>query len=69
MGLLDFITSQFIEVIEWLDDSNDTLVWRFPVHEQEIKNDASLTVRPGQAAVFVTEGILADVAELADETT
>jgi membrane protease subunit (stomatin/prohibitin family) len=61
MGLMDFIKSQFIEVIEWLDDSGDTLVHRFPVQGQEIKMGARLTVREGQAAVFINEGQLADV--------
>jgi membrane protease subunit (stomatin/prohibitin family) len=53
--------NQFIEVIEWLDDSRDTLVYRFPVAGQEIKNGAQLIVRESQAAVFVFEGQVADV--------
>ncbi|KXJ98615.1 MAG: transmembrane protein [Acidobacteria bacterium OLB17] len=53
--------NQFIEVIEWLDDSGDTLVYRFPVAGQEIKNGAQLIVRESQAAVFVHEGQVADV--------
>jgi membrane protease subunit (stomatin/prohibitin family) len=53
--------NQFIEVIEWLDDSGNTLVYRFPVAGQEIKNDAQLIVRESQAAVFVFEGQVADV--------
>src|SRR5687767_9052825 len=62
MGAIwDRITTQFIEIIEWLDDSHDTLVWRFPVRAQEIKNGAKLVVREGQTAVFVNEGKLADV--------
>lgn len=61
MALKDFIQSQFIEVIEWLDDSGDTMVYRFPVQGQEIKMGARLTVREGQFAVFVNEGRLADV--------
>jgi membrane protease subunit (stomatin/prohibitin family) len=62
MGAIwDRITTQFIEIIEWLDDSHDTLVWRFPVRAQEIKNGAKLIVREGQTAVFVNEGKLADV--------
>lgn len=59
----DKITSQLIEIIQWLDDSHDTLVWRFPVRGQEIKNGAKLVVREGQAAIFVNEGKLADVFE------
>jgi membrane protease subunit (stomatin/prohibitin family) len=61
MGILDAIRSQFIEVIEWLDDSGNTLLYRFPVHGQEIKNGARLTVRESQAAVFVFQGQIADV--------
>ena len=53
--------SQFIEVIEWLDDSKDTILYRFPVAGQEIKNGAQLIVRESQAAVFVFEGQVADV--------
>lgn len=61
MGLLNFITSQLIDVIDWLDDSRDTLVWRFPDDDHAIKNGARLTVREGQAAVFLSEGQIADV--------
>lgn len=61
MGILDAIRSQFIEVIEWLDDSGNTLLYRFPVHDQEIKNGARLTVRESQTAVFVYQGQIADV--------
>lgn len=53
--------NQFIEVIEWVDESNNTIVYRFPVHNQEIKNGAQLIVRESQAAVFVFEGQAADV--------
>jgi len=53
--------NQFIEVIEWLDESQSTLVYRFPVAGQEIKNGAQLIVRESQAAVFVFEGQVADV--------
>ncbi len=53
--------NQFIEVIEWLDDSGDTILYRFPVYQQEIKNGAQLIVRESQAAVFVFEGQVADV--------
>ncbi len=65
MSIIDKIKDaamhQFIEVIEWLDDSKDTLVYRFPVQGQEIKNGAQLIVRESQAAVFVSEGQVADV--------
>jgi len=61
MGLFDKIKGEFIDVIEWTDDSPNTLVYRFQRHGNEIKNGAQLTVREGQAAVFVDEGELADV--------
>jgi len=61
VALKDFMKSQFIEVIEWLDDSGDTMVHRFPVQGQEIKMGAQLTVREGQSAIFVNEGKIADV--------
>ena len=61
MGLFDKLRNEFIDIIEWLDDSNDTLVYRFPRYNQEIKNGAKLTVREGQAAVFINEGQVADV--------
>jgi membrane protease subunit (stomatin/prohibitin family) len=61
MGILDSVRSQFIEVIEWLDASNNTMLYRFPVQGQEIKNGAQLTVRESQAAVFVFQGQIADV--------
>lgn len=53
--------NQFIEVIEWLDNTGDTMVYRFPVAGQEIKNGAQLIVRESQAAVFVFEGQIGDV--------
>ncbi len=52
---------QFIEVIEWLDDSQDTILYRYPVGGQEIKNGAQLIARESQVAVFVFEGQVADV--------
>jgi membrane protease subunit (stomatin/prohibitin family) len=61
MGILDALRTQFIEVIEWLDNSGNTMLYRFPVHGQEIKNGAKLTVRESQAAVFVFQGQVADV--------
>ncbi|HEY0094417.1 MAG TPA: SPFH domain-containing protein [Archangium sp.] len=57
----DFIKSELIDIVEWLDDSSDTLVHRFVRPENEIKNGAQLIVRPGQAAVFVDQGRIADV--------
>src|SRR5918999_6245955 len=63
MGILDRLSpsAQFIEVIEWLDDSGNTMLYRFPVRDQEIKNGAQLIVRESQTAVFVHEGQVADV--------
>ena len=61
MGFFNWLGGQFIDVIEWTDDSGDTLVWRFDRHGNEIKYGAKLTVRAGQAAVFVHEGRIADV--------
>lgn len=61
MGLMDFIKKQFIDVIQWTEDSDGTLAWRFPMAGMEIQNGASLTVRESQMAVFVNEGKVADV--------
>lgn len=61
MGLWDAIKNEFIQIIEWLDDSSNTLVYRFPVHDQEIKMGAQLTVRENQVAIFVNEGEVADL--------
>jgi membrane protease subunit (stomatin/prohibitin family) len=61
MGILDFVKGELIEVVEWLEDSGDVLVWRFPDKDHEIKMGAKLTVREGQAAIFVNEGQIADV--------
>lgn len=61
MGLFNFIKSQFVEVIEWTDESNSTIAYRFPVENKEIKMGAQLTVRESQTAIFVNEGKIADV--------
>ncbi len=61
MAFLDFIRGQFIDVIEWIDDTRDTLVWRFPEATQnEIKRGAQLTVRESQVAQFIYEGEYGD---------
>src|SRR5687768_1789376 len=60
-NLKNQIGSQFIEIIEWLDDSNDSLVYRFPVYNQEIKMGAQLIVRENQVALFINEGEVADL--------
>jgi membrane protease subunit (stomatin/prohibitin family) len=61
MGIWDIVKGELIEVISWLDDSGDVIVWRFPDQDNEIKMGAKLTVRETQAAVFVNEGQIADV--------
>ena len=61
MGLWDKLRGELIDIIEWLDDSSQTLVHRFERRGNEIKYGARLIVREGQAAVFVNEGQLADV--------
>lgn len=61
MGLFDILRGELIDIIQWIDDSHHTLVWRFPRHQNEIKNGAQLIVRPGQVAVLVSGGELADV--------
>ena len=63
MGFFDWAFGQFIDIIEWTDDSHDTMVYRFPTHNNEIKYGAKLTVRESQVAVFVNEGVVADVLE------
>ncbi|MVU83820.1 DUF4339 domain-containing protein [Nocardia sp. ET3-3] len=60
MGLFDMIRGEFVDIIEWLDDTRTTLAWRFPRYDNEIKNGAELIVREGQQAVFVYRGQLAD---------
>jgi membrane protease subunit (stomatin/prohibitin family) len=61
MSILNFLSGEFIDVIAWTDDTRDTMVWRFERQGHAIKYGAKLTVREGQAAVFVHEGQLADV--------
>ena len=61
MGLMDKIRGEFIDIVEWTDDTRDTIVWRFPRHDNEIKMNARLVVRESQVAVFVNEGTIADV--------
>ena len=61
MALMDFIKKQFIDVIEWVEDGDGTLAWRYPIADREIQYGGSLTVRESQMAVFVNEGKVADV--------
>ena len=53
--------NEFIDIIEWTDNTSDTMIWRFPRYQAEIKNGAQLTVRETQVAVLVNEGQFADV--------
>ena len=61
MGLMDFIKKQFIDILQWTEEGEGTLAWRFPMADMEIQYGASLTVRESQMAVFVNEGKIADV--------
>ncbi|MDR2913468.1 MAG: SPFH domain-containing protein [Tannerella sp.] len=65
MGLFDKIKekafNEFIDIIEWLDDTQDTMIWRFPRYQNEIKNGAQLIVRESQVAILVDQGKFADV--------
>lgn len=63
MGLFDKLRNELIDIVEWIDDTRNTLVWRFPRYQNEIKQGAQLIVRPGQLAVFVLQGKVADVFE------
>ncbi|MEZ6126212.1 MAG: SPFH domain-containing protein [Planctomycetaceae bacterium] len=63
MGLFERLRHELIDIIEWVDDSRHTLVWRFPRYQNEIKHGAQLIVRPGQMAVFVQRGQVADIFE------
>ena len=60
MAIMDFLNRQFIDVIEWVDDSRDTLSFRFPDDDKQIKNEAQLIVRESQVAQFVYVGQFAD---------
>jgi membrane protease subunit (stomatin/prohibitin family) len=61
MGLFSFIKGQFIDVIEWVDPSRETLIWKFPDQDKEVKMGAQLTVRESQVAILINEGQIADV--------
>lgn len=61
MGILNMLRGQLIDIIEWLDETQDTMAWRFWRPDNEIKYGAKLIVREGQAAAFVNQGQLADV--------
>lgn len=61
MGLFNKLRNEFIDIIEWTDNTSDTMIWRFPRYQSEIKNGAQLTVRESQIAVLVNEGKFADI--------
>ena len=60
MSLRDFISKQFIDVIDWTEPEDGILAYRYPMQDREIQNGGKLTVRDSQLAVFVNEGKLAD---------
>lgn len=61
MALMDFIKKQFIDIIQWTEEGDGTLAWRFPMRDMEIQNGGQLVVRESQMAIFVNEGQVADV--------
>ena len=61
MTLRDFIQGELIDIVEWLESSTDAMAWRFDRPNNELKNGAKLIVRPGQLALFVEQGTVADV--------
>jgi membrane protease subunit (stomatin/prohibitin family) len=60
MSLRDFISKQFIDVIDWMEPEDGILAYRYPMQDREIQNGGKLTVRDSQWAVFVNEGKVAD---------
>jgi len=63
MGLIQKLRHELVDIVEWVDDGHHSLVWRFPRYQNQIKNGAQLIVRPGQMAIFVHRGRVADVFE------
>ena len=63
MGIMKKLRAELIDIIEWIDDSRHTIVWRFPRFHNQIKHGAQLIVRPGQTAIFVHRGRVADIFE------
>jgi membrane protease subunit (stomatin/prohibitin family) len=61
MGIWDKLRGELVDIVEWIDDTRDTMVWRFPRYENEIKNGARLIVRESQVAAFINEGTLTDI--------
>ena len=66
MGFFDKLRGEFIDIIEWTDDSRDTMVYRFERYENEIKMGAKLIVRETQVAVFINKGKIADIFQAGD---
>ncbi len=60
MSWIDKLRGELVDIVEWLDDNPHTLVWRFPRYHNQIKNGAKLIVRPGQTALFVHMGKIAE---------
>ncbi|HEV8616682.1 MAG TPA: SPFH domain-containing protein [Methylomirabilota bacterium] len=61
MGFLDFLKKQFVDIIQWTEDGDEVLGWRFPMRDAEIQQGGQLTVRETQAALFVHQGQAADL--------
>jgi membrane protease subunit (stomatin/prohibitin family) len=61
MSLRDFLSKQFIDVIQWTEPEDGVLAYRYPMQDMEIQNGAKLTVRESQMAAFVNEGKIADI--------
>ncbi len=60
MGLINYLKTQFLDIIQWQDDSRDTISWRFPDEDKEIKRGAQLIVRESQVAQFIYLGQFGD---------
>lgn len=63
MGLFRFIRNELIEVIDWVENDRDTVIWKWPHEKNNIKYGANLIVRDSQKALFVNEGLIADLFE------
>src|SRR5512147_527817 len=61
MSIWDKVRGELIDIVQWIDDTNDTMVYRFERYNNQIKYGAQITVREGQSAVFVNEGKIADI--------
>lgn len=61
MGIFEKLRNEFLDIIEFIDNSNNTLVYRFERYQNEIKNNSKLIVREGQQAIFMNEGKVADI--------